>query len=174
MKWEDIHWGREVWSVRDPKNREPYEVQLLDVAIKTLRRRRDENPDSDTFVFPSPSKRGHLRDVPQKPWRTFLKHAALKDFHWHDIRHTHASWMVIAGVPLLHVKSALGHSSLQSTQRYAHLIGEVVRDARETGRTKMLEMVSAAKKRAKLANRKPKLLKAAVPAKAGVKPVILS
>jgi hypothetical protein len=70
--------------------------------------------------------------------------------------------MVIAGVPLLHVKRALGHSSLQSAERYSHLLQQVDRDARETSQAKMLESMTAVKKRAKLlAGRKPKLLKSA-------------
>ena len=40
---------------------------------------------------------------------------------FHTLRHTAASWMVQAGVPLYEVQTILGHSSPLLTQRYSHL-----------------------------------------------------
>jgi len=49
------------------------------------------------------------------------KAAGLPHIHWHDLRHTYASWLVQAGQPLTAVRDLLGHSSLSVTHRYAHL-----------------------------------------------------
>lgn len=47
--------------------------------------------------------------------------AGIKDFRVHDMRHTFASWLVSAAVPLAEVRDLLGHSTIEMTERYAHL-----------------------------------------------------
>jgi len=43
------------------------------------------------------------------------------NFRWHDLRHTGASWLAMAGVDMRVIQELLGHKSIQTTQRYAHL-----------------------------------------------------
>lgn len=50
---------------------------------------------------------------------------------FHTLRHTHASWAVMAGVPLYVVSKALGHKTLTMTARYSHLAPESHRVAFE-------------------------------------------
>jgi integrase len=47
--------------------------------------------------------------------------ALVPSYDPHDCRHTAASWLVQSGTPLYDVQALLGHSSYQTTQRYAHL-----------------------------------------------------
>ncbi len=49
----------------------------------------------------------------------------------HDLRHTFASWLALAGVPIQVIKELLGHHNIQITMIYAHLNTEALRAASE-------------------------------------------
>lgn len=57
--------------------------------------------------------------------------AGLKNLHFHDLRHTFASWWMQNSGDLLVLKEMLGHSTLQMVQRYAHLDTEAAHRALE-------------------------------------------
>lgn len=57
------------------------------------------------------------------------RRVGITDFRVHDLRHTCAAWLVQAGVRLDRVRDLLGHSSVETTEIYAHLAPEDVRDA---------------------------------------------
>jgi site-specific recombinase XerD len=55
------------------------------------------------------------------PFWACQKAANLQRIRFHDLRHSFASQLVMAGVPLIAVQQYLGHSDLAMTMRYAHL-----------------------------------------------------
>ncbi len=47
--------------------------------------------------------------------------ARIDDFHFHDLRHTAASYLAMNGASLLDIADILGHKTLQMVKRYSHL-----------------------------------------------------
>lgn len=60
---------------------------------------------------------------------TLARRTTRIDCRWHDLRHTCASWLAQAGVPLHTIGEFLGHSSPTVTKRYAHLLPSHLADA---------------------------------------------
>ena len=58
---------------------------------------------------------------PGKWFGKALNKANIRDFHWHDLRHTFASRLAMDGVPIRDIAELMGHTELQTTLRYAHL-----------------------------------------------------
>ena len=81
--------------------------------------------------FPQPHCRGNdgtttasvrkMRVDSNTAWRAALKRAGIDDFRFHDLRHSWASWLIQAGVPLSALQEMGGWESIEMVRRYAHL-----------------------------------------------------
>ena len=62
-----------------------------------------------------------VQQVNTRAWKLALERAGIKDFRWHDLRHTWASWHVQSGTPLQVLQELGGWSCYEMVLRYAHL-----------------------------------------------------
>ena len=99
------------------KNGDRREIPINQTLRQTLQRivRRLDSP----YVFTS-SNGNRFKDC-KRSFYTALRKAGIKDFRFHDQRHTFASRLIMAGVDITTVKELLGHRTLTMTLRYAHL-----------------------------------------------------
>ena len=101
------------------KNEEPIHVPLNDAAIAALRVVHDRG-DGRGRVFQSAKTCKPLENG--RHWfDEAVMEAEIKNFRWHDLRHTFASRLRMKGAPLEDMADLLGHKSLTMTRRYAHL-----------------------------------------------------
>jgi len=75
--------------------------------------------------LPYPIKEPELR----KHWEDARTACSLDHIHWHDLRHTFASWLLQKDASLSEVQDLLGHSTPGQTRRYAHLAHANLRGA---------------------------------------------
>jgi integrase len=67
----------------------------------------------------------------RRSWETARERCNLKHVHWHDLRHTFASWLAQKGTRLQTIQALLGHSTITTTMRYAHLVHDNLKEAVE-------------------------------------------
>ncbi len=133
MRWDQLDMGATTWTIGSAhhKNKRIHTIPLTPAAMEILSNRRGV---SRVWVFPGQSDEGHISDIYaswKKVLEIFTKEAgldAIPDIRIHDLRHTTASWLVGQGVSLPIVGKLLGHTTTITTQRYAHLEHDPVRD----------------------------------------------
>jgi integrase len=118
LKWEDnIDLKHGFILLPKTKNGSKLETpinQTLRETLKNLPRRLDS-----PYVF-TDSEGKKIKDI-KRSFKSALRRAGIKDFRFHDLRHTFASHLVMAGVDIVTVRKLMGHKSIKMTLRYAHL-----------------------------------------------------
>lgn len=117
LKWDQVDLRHGFILLDVTKNGERRELPINGTLRETLTGlvRRVDVP----YVFHNAEGRSYLNV--SKSFGSACKRARIRDFHFHDLRHTFASHLVMAGVDLTTVKDLLGHKSLAMTLRYSHL-----------------------------------------------------
>jgi len=124
LKWSDVDFDRNILTVaaETAKTGRTRHVPLNSEASKILQYWKKQSELKSSYVF-SGKTGSPFHDV-RKSWDSVLKKAGIEHFRWHDLRHTFASKLVMAGVDLNTVRELLGHSDYKMTLRYAHLAPE--------------------------------------------------
>lgn len=119
LKWDNVDLKHGFISLIETKNGERRETPINDTLRSVLQgiTRRLDVP----YVFFDSETGGPASIRFEKRFKTAVKKAGIKDFHFHDLRHTFASHLVMAGVDITTVSKLLGHKSLTMTLRYSHL-----------------------------------------------------
>lgn len=127
LRWERIDFPNALITLEsgDTKSRKRRTIPINASCMTALKRRAESCKNAWVFCGQCDEP---ITDV-KKSFATACKRANLKDVSPHTLRHTFASWLVIAGVPLYEVKDLLGHSTIKLTERYAHLAPENLRSA---------------------------------------------
>ena len=124
LRWDAINFDMSILTVHGVKAKSgrTRHIPLNSTALDLLQGWKDQSAADSCLVFTN--KDGQPFDNVRSSWEKLLVKAQIKDFRWHDMRHTFASKLVMKGVDLNTVRELLGHSDYQMTLRYAHLAPE--------------------------------------------------
>jgi integrase len=122
--WSQFDLDSATWTkpAATTKQGRPHRTVLSPEAVALLRdmRARATSP----LLFPKTST-----SALQRAWRRACEAAEISEIRVHDCRHSFASLLVSNGLSLPVVGALLGHTRMQTTQRYAHLADQSLRDA---------------------------------------------
>jgi len=112
LRWENVNLRLGIITIPCSKHGERRYAPVNSRARAALESLRQQRDGSERLI-----PRGHGR----RWFERAVREAGIVDFHWHDLRHTFASRLVMAGVDLRTVQELLGHKTITMTVRYSHL-----------------------------------------------------
>jgi integrase len=118
-KWQDMDFNLKLLRVPCSKNGKPRFITLCDQAYRLICELHVLNADNE-YIVTNPKTGKPYRCI-YHAWDKARKAANLPNVRIHDLRHSFASALVNSGISLYEVQELLGHSSIKTTQRYAHL-----------------------------------------------------
>jgi integrase len=125
LRWLDVSLERGIILLPQTKNGDGRVVYLNQTAIESLCL-------LPLSIGTKPTDKLFGDVTPAQVSQCFLRvcrKVNIQDFHFHDLRHTHASWLRQQGTQLDVIAKQLGHRDLRMTARYAHLADSQVQDA---------------------------------------------
>jgi integrase len=126
LRWDQVDMARKVaWIHADEaKSGRAIAVPLNEDALEVLRSRQGRHGQ---YVFTYQGK--PVERCTTKAWDRACERAGIKEFRWHDLRHTWASWHVQSGTSLQELMELGSWSTFEMVMRYAHLAADHLRAA---------------------------------------------
>jgi integrase len=127
-RFEDFNLEHLSWTkpATTTKQRRVHRVPISDEAAAIVRQRRLMVASGSPWLFPGDTPGQPVQEI-RRFWARIQTEVGISDVHIHDLRHTFASLLVSGGASLEMIGKLLGHSQMQTTQRYAHLMDSPLR-----------------------------------------------
>lgn len=117
--WEDVNLDVGRIILTETKNGDRRVVSLRGQALSLLRKFKEKCEKDFGLLFPSLKTKKPI-DL-RFSWNQALKKAGIKDFRFHDCRHSAASYLAMSGATPSEIAEVLGHRNFNMVKKYAHL-----------------------------------------------------
>lgn len=130
--WDQFDLEKGLWIKPShlTKQKKKEHLPLSEKTLSLLKKLQELNKFNSPYLFPGRVAGQPIKEI-KTFWKKVLEEANLENVRVHDLRHTHASHLVSSGLSLSVVGKLLGHTQAATTQRYAHLADEPLREATE-------------------------------------------
>jgi integrase len=120
LEWADILYSEGLIVVRARLKKGKIRLVPMPPELAEEIRRYPVVIGEDRILPPEPGATSG-RQRADKSFHELLERAGIRDFRFHDLRHTFASWYMMSGGDLYELSKLLGHSNIKMTERYADL-----------------------------------------------------
>ena len=120
LKWSDVLYKEQLIAVRAKLKGGKVRYVPMPPELANEFRRYPAILGEERIFPPQPGAKRERQRV-DKSFQTILRTVGIKDFRFHDLRHTFASWYMMNGGDLYELAKILGHSNIKMTERYAKL-----------------------------------------------------
>lgn len=120
LEWRDILYNEGLIAVRARLKKGRVRLVSMPPELAEEIRRYPAVLGEDQILPPELGATSGLQRA-DKSFRELLERAKIRDFRFHDLRHTFASWYMMSGGDLYELSKLLGHSNIKMTERYADL-----------------------------------------------------
>ena len=114
--------------IQETKNGKPKMLPLNKTALNVINRRSKVRSIKNDFVFFDQNGKKIHPNTLRASFYIVTEKVGIKDFRWHDLRHTFATRLAQAGVDLYKISKLLWHQDIRMTQRYSHHCPDSLRD----------------------------------------------
>ncbi|MDD5216210.1 MAG: site-specific integrase [Methylococcales bacterium] len=117
LKWCYVDLKNGVAILHETKNGEKRRIAITGYALELLRDYAKVRRIDTPLLFPSPTKPQQPIEL-KKSFLRALSVAQIDNFHWHDLRHSAASYLAMNGASATEIAAFTGHKSLAMVARY--------------------------------------------------------
>ncbi len=125
LKWRDVDFEHGIITILNSKNKASRPIFITGPIKNVLAELVQGDPNQPLFTATNCGNVKALSSTFGRVVNRMKFNQGIDDrrqrVSFHTLRHTYASWAVMAGVPLFQLGKALGHKSSKMTERYSHL-----------------------------------------------------
>ncbi|GAN34857.1 MAG: site-specific integrase [Candidatus Brocadia sp. AMX2] len=128
LQWNRVNLLRRTIIIQETKSGKPRTIPLNQVAFDILTEKSKIRNIKNDLVFSSGVGNKIDRHNLRRAFNIAIEKAGLRDFHFHDLRHTFATRLAQKGIDIYKISKLLGHHDIRMTQRYSHHCPDSLRD----------------------------------------------
>lgn len=143
IQWKDINFEENILSIRNKENFKtktgkirqiPISDNLLNLLNEILEQVPSKNIltiyEPTSYIFQNSKKKRFIVSFISMKFKNVLRKLNLPEkYHFHCLRHTFITNLIKSGVNINYVKEIAGHSAIQTTMNYIHIVTDDLREA---------------------------------------------